>query len=262
MKKLLFIMSFVFLICACTKTEPEFTPAPTPIKQYQNISTQVSLPESLPVSITESSCKMGEYDCWDIVKDIKQLSKSNQEPYLALEKKGILIVYANVLQDGGSQFYTLSNGTNIVINYEMFSNRRGTRGYTTITDFISKKKITYNNEGKIVSTNNIFTESSCKIGKYDCWNIIQDIKKNSRKSASKEKASNPALEKKGLSILSYRKFEDGGSESYVLSNQVEIFIDYKSSSKMHGYTTISDHNTKKRIIYDKKGNIVNFNIVK
>lgn len=363
MKKLLFVISLLFIICACTK--PESTPTPTPTKQSQNIPPQASLQKSLPVSITESSCKigdydcwdiitdikqetqkspnqkgasnpalekkglsiiqffqmggdqfytlsnqtyiiiysdeanekfgtqgytsiqdpvsrkmiiydtkgnitntkneitessckMGEYDCWDIIKDIKQLSKSNKEAYSALREKGILIVHADMLLDGGSLAYTLSNGISIFINYEMFSDREGTFGYTSIADFTTQKGITYNNEGKIVSTKNVFTESSCKIGKYDCWDIIQDIKKESKKDASKEKAFNPALEKKGLSILSYRKFEDGGSESYLLSNLLEFYIDYKTSSKTQGYTTISYLKSKRELIYDTEGNIVSF----
>ncbi len=207
--------------------------------------------------ITESSCKIGAYDCWDIIKDIKQLSNSNQEATSALEKKGILI--AEIGEGDYDLFYTLSNGVDIIVPHKC--QRTDSCGHITITDRMIPIAITYDNEGNIVKQkkpNNVFSESSCKVDEYDCWDIIQDIQKESKKSASKEKATNPALEKKGLSISRYRKFDDGGSEGYLLSNQVVVFVDHKTSSKTQGYITIVEPDNDTEITYDPNGNIVKY----
>ncbi|GEM_PF-4364673 len=108
MKKLLFIMPLLFLICACAKLE--------------------------------SSCKIGEYDCWNIIQDLKETKKINlsiqYEEYAklpatqraemrekrvfsnpALEAKGLTVVEQNGLWNGDHSItYTLSNGVTIVIN--------------------------------------------------------------------------------------------------------------------------------------------------
>ena len=107
------------------------------------------------------------------------------------------------------------------------------------------------------------TESACKIGKYDCWDIIQDINKHKVfYSKEKNKYYNPDLEKKGISITSVSSLLDGGSVYYTLSNQAEIFIDHNSESQNWDYTTITDLFNKKQVTYDTKGNIVSFKELK
>lgn len=219
-------------------------------------------PKPIKASLTESSCKINNYDCWAIIKDIKKetlISPSKKGAYNpALEKKGILITsYHKEEYSGSSQSYNLSNQVNITIHNDKLNEKRGTQGYITITDTVNKKLIIYDTKGNITNTKNFLSKSSCKLGTYDCWNIIQEIKKLSK--ANEEATS--ALRKKGILIISEDMFLDGGSSIYLLSNGVSVFINYEMFSDRrgnHGHTTITDPNTKKSITYDTKGNIVSF----
>ena len=290
MKKLLFILSFIFLICACTKTQPESKQKPSQksmqgnlqdysqeisaIKKAQMKSIQETSQDfsstSLPISITESSCKIGEYDCWDIIKDIK----NETQPYPsretasnpALEKKKLPIVEYYKSYAGNSQHYKLSNQANISIYHNESDEKKGVQGYITVTDPITKKTIIYDTKGNITSTKHVLTESLCKIdGEYDCWDVIQDIKSNSKRHGVLEPEAYSALEKKGISIAIENMFDDGGSLGYILSNNIDIFIHYEmfcNRNKTCGYTTITDFISKKKITYDTKGNIVNSDIIK
>ena len=219
-------------------------------------------PKPLKISLTESSCKINNYDCWTIIKDIKKetmLSPSKGKAYNpALEKKEILITsYHQDKYTGSSQYYNLSNQISVFIIYDELSERRGTQGYTILTDTISEKMLIYDTKGNILNTKNFLSKSSCKLGIYDCWDIIKEIKSNRLGAYS-------ALRKKGIMIIQEDSFWDGGSLIYLLSNGASIFINYSTSSDSNtwGYTTIVDPFTKKQITYDTKGNIVSFKELK
>ena len=182
MKKLLFIMPLLFLICACTKQE--------------------------------SSCKIGEYDCWDIIQDLKETKpilldikyeeyaklpasqreekrKESREKRIfsnpALEAKGLSIVnqydvqilpqqqiltakgLSVVNQDNGlwngdnSIHYTLSNGINIIIDnskkpYAIVKfplELKPQRVFGHVDKYTYQKVVTYDKEGNILSVDNI-----------------------------------------------------------------------------------------------------------
>ena len=158
MKKLLFIISCLFIICACTKTQPE--------------SKQKSSSKPLPVSITKSACKINGYDCWTIIQDLKEtkmlpvgritnLMENPQEKQIlqsnendthkskisnpTLEEKGLFIVKYEALWNGSPTIYTLSNDVKISIASGVSKKAE----YATVSG-PSIKRTTYDREGNIV----------------------------------------------------------------------------------------------------------------
>ena len=190
------------------------------------------------------------------------LSPSKEKAYNpALEKKEILIT--NFHQDkyvGSSQTYNLANQIAVFINYDKNSDDRGTKGYTTLTNLASKKTLIYDTKGKILNTKNSLSKFSCKLGIYNCWDIIQDINLYSGKNLYS------ALRKKGISVIEEDSFLDGGSLTYLLSNGINIFINHEMFCKERtgtcGYSTLTDLFNKKQVTYDTKGNIVSFKELK
>ncbi len=106
-----------------------------------------------------------------------------------------------------------------------------------------------------ISQGIIKQESSCKIGEYDCWEIIQDFKKDTLFAADSGITYNPSLTKKRLPLIKYEN-NGGKSISCQLSYQISIFIDYDNCHDTYGYATISDSINKIKFIYDPEGNIV------
>lgn len=142
MKKLLSIIPFLFIICACAKTQPE------------------------------STCKIKDYDCWTIIQDLKEtkrtpvgrianLMENSQEKQIlqssgndthkskiynpALEKKGLFIVKYEALWNGSPIVYILSN--DVKISIESASTKAG---YANVSG-PSIKRTTYDREGNIVN---------------------------------------------------------------------------------------------------------------
>lgn len=127
-------------------------------------------------------------------------------------------------------------------------------------------------------------ESSCKIGEYDCWEIIQNLKETkienrsikyeeyaklpaSQRAEMRKKRffSNPALEAKGLSVISqYGLWNGDHSTTYTLSNGVNIVID--KTKKQYAIVKIPEISPKsnnsalyqKIFVYDIAGNIISF----
>ena len=239
MKKLLSIISFLFIISACTKKQPEPAQESLPIKLDQGITAQ------------ESSCKIANYDCWDIIEDLKKDTIRFEDKFYnhSLENKGLLLTQysAEIFE---SRKGTLSNQVEISINYD---NCNVEYGYATISDPTRKIKFTYDGKGNIVSS--LLPESSCKINNYDCSQIIKDLKSNSEGNIY----NNPALQEKGLSIINYEETDNGNSQSYILSNDMIILVNNNISSctkKTCGNTTtIIDPTSKKKFTYDKENNL-------
>ena len=187
MKKLLFVISFMFVICACTKTQPEPLPQ-EPEQELESVAQELEPAQEI-------------------------------EPAQELEPTQEITAAAQ-------------------------------------------------------SQETISEESACKIGKYDCWTIIQDLKETKTapvgraaklmqtpqvqpniNNITKPKVNNPALEEKGLFIIFYNSFWNGGPTIYVLSNGVSISVNDSSLSKKPDYAIVAGPSIK-RTIYDKEGNII------
>ena len=110
------------------------------------------LTDSQP-AVMQTDCQINGHDCWEVVQGLKETKIILADPHNQyiipqhLKKMGITIQDGDIIKDGGSLVFTLTNGINIFINQACCGDPQ--YGFVTITwpDGTQKK---FNPQGKLV----------------------------------------------------------------------------------------------------------------
>lgn len=108
----------------------------------------------------------------------------------------------------------------------------------------------------------------CTIEGRPCWEIVrltfnetetlepsEEIKRTTEKWWENIEYNNNSLKEIGLSVVRHDQYRDGGSESYMLSNGVHLYMNGEIDSPNRWQTTLTFPDGK-QFIFDEQGNLI------